>query len=153
VRLGPAVKTAGPRPRLVAHKALSVAFERELTVLAAGPVPYPTLLPLPTHGNNFPFPWHQSRARSGAYRAGGAHRCSVAEGAARAPVSAGVEIDCGFLLRGTLGEPLKDPDYFRQVRVDPELRTIVWPNGLDPAPELLHGDFEPAATVSQRSAA
>lgn len=49
------------------------------------------------------------------------------------------EIDCGFLLHGTLGEPLKDPDYFRQVRVDDELRTIVWPNGLDPAPELLHG--------------
>jgi Protein of unknown function (DUF2442) len=47
-------------------------------------------------------------------------------------------IDCAFLLRGTLGEPLRDLDYFRQVRVDPELRTIVWDNGLDPAPELLH---------------
>jgi hypothetical protein len=63
------------------------------------------------------------------------------------------DIDCGFLLRGTLGQPLKDPDYFRQVRVDDELRTIVWPNGLDPAPELLHGDFEPAQAVPQRSAA
>lgn len=51
------------------------------------------------------------------------------------------EIDCGFLLHGTLGEPLEDPDYFRQVRVDDELRTILWPNGLDPAPQLLHGDF------------
>jgi hypothetical protein len=63
------------------------------------------------------------------------------------------DIDCGFLLRGTLGQPLKDSDYFRQVRVDDELRTIVWPNGLDPAPELLHGDFEPAQAVPQRSAA
>jgi hypothetical protein len=63
------------------------------------------------------------------------------------------EIDCGFLLHGTLGEPLKDPDYFRQVRVDDELRTIVWPNGLDPAPELLHGNFEPVAGATQRSAA
>ena len=63
------------------------------------------------------------------------------------------DIDCGFLLHGTLGEPLKDPAYFRQVRVDDELRTIVWPNGLDPAPELLHGDFEPADTATQRSAA
>ena len=63
------------------------------------------------------------------------------------------DIDCGFLLHGTLGEPLKDPEYFRQVRVDDELRTIVWPNGLDPAPELLHGDLEPADAVSQRSVA
>jgi hypothetical protein len=63
------------------------------------------------------------------------------------------EIDCGFLLHGTLGQPLKDPDYFRQVRVDDELRTVVWPNGLDPAPELLHGDFEPADAAAHRSAA
>jgi hypothetical protein len=48
------------------------------------------------------------------------------------------DVDCSFLLRGTLGEPLRDPDYFRQVRVDSESRTVVWPNGLDPAPELLH---------------
>ena len=56
------------------------------------------------------------------------------------------DVDCSFLLHGTLGEPLIDPDYFRQVRVDEESRTIVWPNGLDPAPELLHGDYEPAST-------
>lgn len=48
------------------------------------------------------------------------------------------EIDCDFLLHGTLGEPLRDPAYFRQVCVDPESRTVTWPNGLDPAPELLH---------------
>ena len=63
------------------------------------------------------------------------------------------EINCEFLLHGTLGEPLKDPDYFRQVRVDSELRTIVWPNGLDPAPELLHGNFETADAVAQHSTA
>jgi hypothetical protein len=49
------------------------------------------------------------------------------------------EVDCSFLLHGSLGEPLRDNAYFRQVRVDPEARTIVWPNGLDPSPELLHG--------------
>lgn len=54
------------------------------------------------------------------------------------------DVDCSFLLHGTLGEPLRDPTYFRKVRVDDELRTIVWPNGLDPAPELLHGDRQPA---------
>ncbi len=45
---------------------------------------------------------------------------------------------------GTLTEPLRDPAYFRQVRVDEESRMIVRPNGLDPDPEVLHGDFEPA---------
>jgi Protein of unknown function (DUF2442) len=66
------------------------------------------------------------------------------------------DVDCTFLLRGTLGEPLRDPDYFRQVRVDEESRTILWPNGLDPAPELLHGDYEAASTStggSQQAAA
>ena len=48
-------------------------------------------------------------------------------------------VDCSFLLHGTLGGPLNDLDHFRQVRVDHEARTVVWPNGLDPAPELLHG--------------
>jgi len=55
------------------------------------------------------------------------------------------DVDCSFLLRGRLGEPLRDLEYFRQVRVDPESRTIVWPNGLDPAPDLLHDSGEPAS--------
>ena len=38
------------------------------------------------------------------------------------------EVDCSFLFHGALGEPLRDPDYFRQVRVDDEARTAVWPN-------------------------
>jgi Protein of unknown function (DUF2442) len=61
------------------------------------------------------------------------------------------DVDCAFLLRGTLGEPLRDPKYFRQVRVDEEARTVVWPNGLDPAPELLHGDYDPAISDGQHS--
>lgn len=61
------------------------------------------------------------------------------------------DVDCSFLLRGKLGEPLRDPDYFRQVRVDEEARTVVWPNGLDPAPELLHGDHEPAMPARTQS--
>jgi hypothetical protein len=35
-------------------------------------------------------------------------------------------------------EPLSDPIYFAQVRVDPEAGTIVWPNGVDMAPEPLY---------------
>lgn len=61
------------------------------------------------------------------------------------------DVDCSFLFHGTLGEPLRDPGYFRQARVDEEARTVVWPNGLDPAPELLHGDHEPAAPPSSLS--
>ena len=64
------------------------------------------------------------------------------------------DIDCTFLLHGTLGDPLRNLEHFRQVRVDEESRTIVWPNGLDPAPELLHGDYEPmnASTSNPRRA-
>ena len=63
------------------------------------------------------------------------------------------DVDCSFLLHGSLGEPLRDPEYFRRVRVDDEAATIVWPNGLDPAPELLHGDYDPAAPARSASGA
>jgi hypothetical protein len=36
-------------------------------------------------------------------------------------------------------EPLRDPNYFAQVRVDPELGTIAWPNGADLDPDVLYG--------------
>lgn len=62
------------------------------------------------------------------------------------------DLDCWFLLRGTLGEPLRDPGYFRKVRVDEEARTVVSPNGLDPAPAVLHGDYEPATPARSGSA-
>ncbi len=52
------------------------------------------------------------------------------------------DVDLSPLMHGPLGEQLRDPDYFRQVRVDEEARTIVWPNGLDPDPDVLHGDYE-----------
>jgi hypothetical protein len=49
-------------------------------------------------------------------------------------------------LAGTLGfqgvfEPLRDAAYFRQVRVDPELGTIVWPNGADLDPDVLYSQI------------
>ena len=35
-------------------------------------------------------------------------------------------------------EPLKDPAAFAAVRVDAELGTVVWPNGADLDPAVLH---------------
>lgn len=35
-------------------------------------------------------------------------------------------------------EPLRDPTYFRQVRVDPESGTVCWPNGADLDPDVLY---------------
>ena len=39
---------------------------------------------------------------------------------------------------GPMFEPLKDVEYFAKVSVDAELGTVVWPNGADLAPEVLH---------------
>ena len=39
--------------------------------------------------------------------------------------------------RGVL-EPLRDPAFFAEVRVDPESGTVAWPNGVDLAPEPLY---------------
>lgn len=52
--------------------------------------------------------------------------------------------------RGSMVTPLNDPEYFAKVAVDSEARTVVWPNGLDLAPEVLHGDHEPANTLGFR---
>jgi hypothetical protein len=34
--------------------------------------------------------------------------------------------------------PLMDKDYFDQVRIDPDLGTVVWPNGADLDPDVLY---------------
>lgn len=36
--------------------------------------------------------------------------------------------------------PLRDPELFAQVRVDPQAGTIVWPGELDMAPETLYAE-------------
>lgn len=48
------------------------------------------------------------------------------------------EVDLESRLYGEVFEPLKAPEYFRQFRVDPDLHTLVWPNGADFAPEFLY---------------
>lgn len=47
------------------------------------------------------------------------------------------EVDLDGALSGAVFEALKDIAVFRKVAVDPELETVVWPNGADLAPEFL----------------
>ena len=47
-------------------------------------------------------------------------------------------IDFQPVLAGELYGPLRDPVVFDQVRIDSEVLTLVWPNGADFDPALLH---------------
>ena len=51
----------------------------------------------------------------------------------------GVEGDVNLSdeLSGEVFEPLKNVQFFRRFELHPELRTLVWPNGADFAPEFL----------------
>lgn len=53
-----------------------------------------------------------------------------------------------FLWGPVFEEIATDDDLFNQVRVDREIGTIVWPNGADLDPDVLHGDYQPAARSS-----
>lgn len=50
---------------------------------------------------------------------------------------AAVKVDLANELERPIFEPLKNVQLFRRLRLDPELRTVVWPNGADLAPEFL----------------
>ena len=47
-------------------------------------------------------------------------------------------IDFRPVLRGELYSPLREQELFNQVRIDPEVHTLVWPNGADFDPATLH---------------
>lgn len=47
-------------------------------------------------------------------------------------------IDFQPMLAGELYRPLRDLSVFNQVQIDPEVHTLVWPNGADFDPATLH---------------
>jgi hypothetical protein len=51
------------------------------------------------------------------------------------------DVDLAERLRAPKGPmfiPLRDVEYFARVAVDAEIGTVVWPNGADLAPDVLH---------------
>jgi hypothetical protein len=48
------------------------------------------------------------------------------------------QVDLERELDGEIFEPLKDMEYFKTVRVNPDLDTIVWENGADMSPDFLY---------------
>jgi hypothetical protein len=46
-------------------------------------------------------------------------------------------IDLEPILYGNIYGPLRNLEVFKQVRLDPEAKTLVWPNGADFDPETL----------------
>jgi hypothetical protein len=61
-------------------------------------------------------------------------------------------IDFRPILAGELYGPLRDPEFFNQVQLDPEVDTLVWPNGADFDPATLHDwpEHLEALTVAAR---
>jgi hypothetical protein len=48
------------------------------------------------------------------------------------------EVNLAGELHGPMFVPLRDPCYFRSFILNPDMHTIVWPNGADLAPEFLY---------------
>ncbi|HEX5316371.1 MAG TPA: DUF2442 domain-containing protein [Candidatus Kapabacteria bacterium] len=47
-------------------------------------------------------------------------------------------VDLSGTFWGSLFAPLEDPTFFRQVKLNTEIRTIEWPNGADFDPDTLY---------------
>ena len=61
-------------------------------------------------------------------------------------------IDLLPILAGEMYGPLCDLALFNQVRIDPEVKTLVWPNGADFDPATLH-DWPANEAAFQRAGA
>jgi hypothetical protein len=55
-------------------------------------------------------------------------------------VQAEVDFADKVIGRGGVFAPLQEVAYFAQVKVDPEAKTLVWPNGVDLDPDVLYSE-------------
>ncbi len=63
------------------------------------------------------------------------------------------EVDLAPFLHGPIFETIRvDANEFRTVGVDPELGTVVWPNGADIDPDVLYEDLVPAWRETKETA-
>jgi hypothetical protein len=60
-------------------------------------------------------------------------------------------IDFRPVLAGELYGPLHDLAIFNRVRIDPEVHTLVWPNGADFDPATMHDWPENAGALAARA--
>ena len=60
-------------------------------------------------------------------------------------------IDFQPVLAGKLFSPLRDLELFDQVWIDPEVHTLVWPNGADFDPATLHDWPEQIESLTARA--
>jgi hypothetical protein len=60
-------------------------------------------------------------------------------------------IDFRPVLSGELYSPLNDANVFNGVRIDPEVHTLVWPNGADFDPATLHDWSEHVQALRERA--
>ena len=58
------------------------------------------------------------------------------------------EVDLGAHLHGAIFLALRDPSVFAAARLDPEIRTVAWPNGADFTPEFLHSLLSSGVTAA-----
>ena len=60
-------------------------------------------------------------------------------------------IDFSAVLAGEVYGPLRAPELFNQVRIDPEVHTLIWPNGADFDPATLHDWPQFAESLAARA--
>lgn len=62
-----------------------------------------------------------------------------------------VRINFEPVLHGELYGPLRSLPVFEQVKIDPEVKTLIWPNGADFNPSTLH-DWEEKSELMRKEA-